>query len=74
MTEAVQGLVRWSFGTWPTLNRIEATFYHWNEGSEGVLKKCGFVREGVRRGATEKHGVVNDDVMYGILRSDLKEE
>ncbi|KAL2212683.1 acyl-CoA N-acyltransferase [Sarocladium strictum] len=74
MTEAVKGLTRWSFSTWPKLNRIEATFYHWNDGSEGVLRKCGFVREGVRRGATEKYGVINDDVVMGLIRSDVEGE
>ncbi|KAK0392806.1 hypothetical protein NLU13_2301 [Sarocladium strictum] len=72
MSEAVTGLAKWSFETWPRLNRIEATCYHWNEGTQGVLRKCGFVREGLRRGATEKGGVLNDDVMYGLLRSDLE--
>lgn len=71
-TEAVSALIRWCFETFPKLNRIEATMFHWNSGSENVLKKSGFKWEGLRRGATEKYGVVNDDTMYGVLRSDIE--
>lgn len=73
-TEAVSALVRWTFRTWPGLNRIEATAYGHNRASGRVLEKSGFVREGLKRGCVLKMGVVRDEVMYGIIRSDLDKE
>ncbi|KOS22716.1 putative N-acetyltransferase [Escovopsis weberi] len=70
-TEAAGAFVHWIFATWPRLNRIEAEVLTRNEGSAGVLAKCGFTREGVRRGCVEKCGVVTDHIMFGLLRSDL---
>ncbi|KAH8180092.1 acetyltransferase (GNAT) domain-containing protein [Sarocladium implicatum] len=70
-TEAMSAMIQWSFKTWPKLNRIEASFYSGNTASERVLQKSGLLKEGVRRGATEKNGVVQDDIIYGVLRSDL---
>ncbi|KAF7560854.1 hypothetical protein G7046_g3296 [Stylonectria norvegica] len=72
-TEAVAGFTRWVFATWPRLNRLEATAYSRNLGSANVLKKCGFVAEGRRRGAVEKGGVVMDELIFGLLRSDVDE-
>lgn len=70
-TEAMSATIKWSFATWPKLNRVEASFYSGNTASERVLQKSGLQKEGVRRGATEKNGIVQDDILYGVLRSDL---
>ncbi|KAK5994336.1 putative N-acetyltransferase YoaA-like protein [Cladobotryum mycophilum] len=70
-TEAVGAFVRWIFVTWPSLNRIEAQAYGHNTGSAGVLTKCGFTKEGVKRGSVEKCGVILDEMLFGIVRSDL---
>ncbi|KAL7903426.1 acyl-CoA N-acyltransferase [Trichoderma sp. SZMC 28014] len=72
-TEFVKALVPWAFETWPRLNRIEAMAYERNEASQKVLRKCGFVREGMRRGALEKQGEILDESIWGILRSDIKQ-
>lgn len=71
-TEVVTRFVSWCFETWLKLNRIEAEVYGRNVGSAGVLKKCGFVMEGVKRGAVEKHGLVLDEVFFSVIRSDLE--
>ncbi|KAF7543485.1 hypothetical protein G7Z17_g10703 [Cylindrodendrum hubeiense] len=71
-TEATRAFVRWVFATWPTLNRLEASAYARNTASQNVLRKAGFVEEGVRRGSVEKKGEVLDEVMFGLLRTDLE--
>lgn len=71
-TEAIQAFVRWCFDTWPGLNRLEGEVYASNEASQKVMKKCGFVEEGRRRGAVEKYGVLMDVLDFGLLRSDLE--
>jgi RimJ/RimL family protein N-acetyltransferase len=70
-TEAAKAFVRWCFETWPDLNRIEASVTERNTGSQNVLKKSGFVQEGIRRGAIFKNGEILDEVQFGFLRSDL---
>ncbi|OAA42608.1 acetyltransferase [Metarhizium rileyi] len=70
-TEAVAAAVRWAFETWPRLLRIDGEAYSSNPASVRVLEKCGFVREGVRREAAEKAGVVLDVVALAVLRGDL---
>ncbi|UNI14660.1 hypothetical protein JDV02_001265 [Purpureocillium takamizusanense] len=72
-TEAVAAFTRWLFATWPRLNRIEGEAYAHNVASQRVLEKSGLRREGVRRGAAEKQGVLVDLVMFGIVRGDLVE-
>ncbi|OAQ72260.1 acetyltransferase [Pochonia chlamydosporia 170] len=70
-TEAISAVVRWAFETWPGLNRIDGEAYSSNMASVRVLEKSGFVREGVRRRAVEKGGVVLDVVALGVVRADL---
>ncbi|KAM5355715.1 hypothetical protein ACJ41O_002361 [Fusarium nematophilum] len=72
MTEALQAFARWCFETWPGLNRLEASAYGRNVASQNVLRKCGFVEEGTRRGAAEKNGEIQDEVQFGLLRSEVE--
>lgn len=51
--------------------RLFATVFGRNGASQRVLEKCGYRREGVLRRAVVKHGVVLDQVVYGILPDDL---
>lgn len=71
-TEAVGAAIQWMFETWPTLYRIEASVYSRNEGSVKVLKKAGFLEEGTKKGAAEKDGKIQDEVMFGLRRQDLE--
>ena len=72
-TEALSALVKWVFATWPKLNRLESDVYGNNAASMKVLTKAGFTREGVKRGAAEKNGVLVDEVIFGFVRSDLEQ-
>ncbi|KAI0596229.1 acyl-CoA N-acyltransferase [Biscogniauxia sp. FL1348] len=75
---AARALTRWAFSAQagiPGLLRIEAcVFGGVNRSSEGVLQRAGFVREGVRRAAVVKNGVVLDEVLYGLTRGDVEAE
>ncbi|KAI1636598.1 acyl-CoA N-acyltransferase [Biscogniauxia mediterranea] len=75
---AARALTRWAFSAQagiPGLLRIEAwVFGGVNGPSEGVLRRAGFVREGVRRAAIVKNGVVIDEVLYGLTRGDVEAE
>lgn len=71
--EAIRAFVRQTFDTWPELHRIEASVFSGNAQSERLLQKCGFVKEGVRREAAERNGVMVPETMHGLLRSDLEE-
>lgn len=70
--EATRGFVRWAFATWMDLNRIEAVVYNTNAASRGLLLKAGFAEEGLKRGAVFKNGQILDEVMFGIIRSDME--
>ncbi|KAI1339637.1 acyl-CoA N-acyltransferase [Xylariaceae sp. FL0016] len=70
-SSAAHGFVRWAFAEFPQLLRIEATSFQGNLGSEKVLTRAGFVKEGIRRQAIVKAGEVKDETIFGIIRSDL---
>ncbi|KAK8056288.1 acetyltransferase [Apiospora rasikravindrae] len=70
-TMAVKAFARWAFQTFPELHRLEAEAYHMNAGSIRVLEKAGFTKDGVRRSAACKKGVVMDVHVYGLLRDEL---
>ncbi|KJZ68643.1 hypothetical protein HIM_11962 [Hirsutella minnesotensis 3608] len=72
MTEAVYAFSKWILETWPGLNRLEAATFSNNGASMTVLTKCGFVQEGTRRGVAEKNGCIVDEVIFGLIRSDLE--
>jgi ribosomal-protein-alanine N-acetyltransferase len=46
MTEAVDAVCKWAFGTLPSLLEIKTTAVEENVGSAHVLEKCGFTRIG----------------------------
>jgi len=41
-----------------------------NIASARVMEKCGFQREGVRRGYYSAHQHVHDDVLFGLMQED----
>lgn len=71
-TEAISAIVNFAFDTWPQLLRVEAHAYDRNIGSQAVLRKVGFTQEGILRSNIEKRGVVMDDLVFGILRNEVK--
>jgi RimJ/RimL family protein N-acetyltransferase len=49
------------------LRRLEAEVYGFNDAGLRLFARAGFVREGVRRRAWERHGAWQDGVMFGLL-------
>jgi len=72
-TEAVRAACRAAF-TELNLHRISAYVFHPNPRSMGVLRKVGFRREGRAREAFVMRGRWVDDIEFGLLRSELRDE
>jgi RimJ/RimL family protein N-acetyltransferase len=54
-------------------HRIQLEIYGFNERALAHAERAGFVREGVRRKAYDRHGEWVDGVIYGLVREDLAE-
>jgi [ribosomal protein S5]-alanine N-acetyltransferase len=63
-SEAVRLVTQWAWLHRPEITRIYAPIFAWNEGSQAVVRKCGYEREGVMRQSAIKDGVVIDRVVY----------
>ncbi|KAI0484804.1 acetyltransferase [Xylariaceae sp. FL0804] len=68
---AAKAFVRWAFANFPDTWRIEASVVEGNTASERALLGAGFTKEGTRRQAMIKHGVVMDDMIFGLVRQDV---
>jgi RimJ/RimL family protein N-acetyltransferase len=53
-------------------HRLQLEIYGFNERAQRHAERAGFVREGVRRMAYERHGEWVDSVIYGLVREDLE--
>jgi RimJ/RimL family protein N-acetyltransferase len=53
-------------------HRLQLEIYGFNERAQRHAERAGFVREGVRRKAYDRHGEWVDSVIYGLLREDLE--
>jgi RimJ/RimL family protein N-acetyltransferase len=53
-------------------HRLQIEIYGFNERAIAHAERVGFVREGVKRKAYERHGDWVDGVMYGLIREDLE--
>jgi RimJ/RimL family protein N-acetyltransferase len=56
------------------VNRIEATTEITNVAEQRALEKAGFTREGILRGTTFRQGRWHDQVIYSVLRGEVKLE
>ena len=52
-------------------HRLELEIYGVNERAMRHAERAGFVREGVKRKAYDRHGEWVDGVLYGLIREDL---
>jgi RimJ/RimL family protein N-acetyltransferase len=52
-------------------HRLQMEIYGFNDRAHAHAERAGWVREGVRRKAYERHGEWVDGVLYGIVREDL---
>lgn len=79
VTECLAGLTKWVF-TAPESKLAGAEGRRWtrlwggvfagNKASMRCFEKCGYVREGVLRGAVEKRGASSDLVVFGCLKEE----
>jgi RimJ/RimL family protein N-acetyltransferase len=53
-------------------HRLQLEIYGFNERALRHAERAGFVREGVRRKAYDRHGEWVDGVIYGLVREDLE--
>jgi len=73
MTEAVKKTVEYAFNTLK-LHRIEANIMPRNIGSLKVVKKCGFVNEGMAKKYLKINGIWEDHIHMVILNDKLEME
>jgi RimJ/RimL family protein N-acetyltransferase len=66
-------LVRYLFAH-TQVNGVEATTEITNAADQRALEKAGFTREGVLRGTTFRQGRWHDQVIYSVLRDEIKLE
>jgi RimJ/RimL family protein N-acetyltransferase len=52
-------------------HRLQMEIYDFNQRAQRHAERAGWVREGVRRKAYDRHGEWVDGVLYGIVREDL---
>jgi RimJ/RimL family protein N-acetyltransferase len=52
------------------VHRLEGEVYGFNEPALRTFDSAGFVREGVRRRAYDRHGAWQDGVRFGLLADD----
>ncbi|XP_031115393.1 uncharacterized protein LOC116019353 [Ipomoea triloba] len=69
-TRAVKMVASAIFSEWPHMERLEALVDVDNKGSQRVLEKSGFLREGVLRKYHILKGRSRDFVIYSLLSSD----
>jgi RimJ/RimL family protein N-acetyltransferase len=53
-------------------HRLQLEIYGFNDRAQRHAERAGFVREGVRRKAYDRHGEWVDCVIYGLVREDLE--
>jgi RimJ/RimL family protein N-acetyltransferase len=70
-TEAVRKICQVGFRSL-ALHRIGALVFGFNSASARVLEKAGFVREGRCREAVRKGNRWVDDLVFGLLRAELR--
>ncbi|XXG73728.1 hypothetical protein AAC387_Pa07g2589 [Persea americana] len=73
-TVAVKIVINTIFSEWPHLERLEAIVDVDNPGSQRVLEKAGFLREGLLRKYFIQKGRTRDAVMFGIISTDPRPE
>jgi RimJ/RimL family protein N-acetyltransferase len=53
-------------------HRLQLEIYGFNERAINHAERAGFVREGVKRKAYDRHGEWVDSVLFGLVREDLE--
>jgi RimJ/RimL family protein N-acetyltransferase len=68
-TDAVETLMRYAFEEL-RLNRLETTILEYNDISKALYRKCGWVKEGVKRESVFRKGQFYNQQLWGIISSD----
>ena len=69
MTEAMEAMLAFAFSELK-LHRVEAACLLDNAASRALLKKCGFMEEGLARKYLRIDGRWQDHIMFAVLRED----
>lgn len=72
MGEAVKAIIRYGFEVM-NLNRMEASTSPNNAASQAILKRNGFQQEGFMRQHYCRDGIVEDSVMFSLLKEEYRE-
>ena len=70
-TDAVRQVTDWAFAAVPEITRIHAPIFSWNEGSQAVVRRCGYVREALLKQSAIKDGEVIDRVLWATYRQQV---
>jgi ribosomal-protein-alanine N-acetyltransferase len=70
-SDAVRQVTDWAFAALPEITRIYAPIIAWNEGSQAVVRRCGYVREAVLKQSAIKNGEVVDRVLWATYRMQI---
>jgi len=74
MTEAAKVVISYAFSYFD-IPLITAYTYHFNTRSQNILKKCGFLQEGILRQAEQRFdGFVCDMVCFSLTKSEFDEK
>jgi ribosomal-protein-alanine N-acetyltransferase len=73
MTEAIRLALRYAFETMK-LHRVEANIMPWNKPSLGLIRNCGFRREGMAKGLVQIDGRWCDHVRWAITVEEWEHE
>lgn len=73
MTEAITPIIAYGFNEMQ-LNRIEAFVGPDNEASLNIMKKMGFKQEGHLKQHYRKGDVIEDSVLFALLKDEYKQE
>lgn len=74
MVRVVEGFVPWVWSTFGVLVRLNVETNENNKGSQRVLERTGFQREGYRPNMATKNGVTHGVFMWGMLRPERSDE
>ena len=69
--DALRQVTDWAFAAVPEITRIHADIFSWNEGSQAVAGKCGYVREAILPQSAIKDGRVIDRVVWASYRTEI---
>lgn len=71
-SEAMRRVTEWAWQALPEVTRLFAPIFSWNEGSQAVARKCGYVLEARMPKSAIKAGRVIDRVVYAAYRGDAE--